>query len=77
MCMVFTRNVPLHYLFRIISLQNIKIILTSLPCINLYKLHRLWLAVITLLELNESKQPVMEKVISKSELEHNRKLFSK
>lgn len=30
-----------------------------------------------LLELNVSKQAVMKKVISKSELEHNRKLFSK
>lgn len=35
------------------------------------------LAVFTYLGLNVSKQPVMKKVISESELEHNRKLFSK
>lgn len=50
---------------------------TSLPYINLWKLYCLWLAVITLLELNASKQPVMKKVIAKSQLQHKKKLFSK
>lgn len=39
---------------------------TSLPYINLWKLYCLWLAVIILLELNASKQPVMKKVIAES-----------